>query len=232
MQIQHNDFATAAFIRSSLKRGLARQAMADAARGDAALGVIFADAAGMRANAKAMQRMAARFAGQRGVVRVGRAPDGSRITLYARNHREVRTRHAAQDLFAEEALVYSRIRLRCAKGQVMVAITRASFCRHAVERWVERSAVATGQRVLADLDKEAVALLQAMALHRGFDDAGDRYFPALQAGVWAGSLDATGLEAEWGLAPVDGGNVPVFSARTFLAADQMRPTVWLKWSRS
>ncbi|MBC2834029.1 hypothetical protein [Paragemmobacter straminiformis] len=231
MQIQHNDFATAASIRASLKRGLARQAMADAQRDEAALCTLFAAAAGMRPNAKAMQRMAARSAAARGVVRAERAPDGSRITLYTRNHREVRTRKEAEEVFAEEALVYSRIGLRCDRGQVLVTITRASFCRHAIERLVERSAVTLGRGLLADLDAEAVALLRAMARQRGFDDAGDRYLPALQAGVWAGSLDATSLEPDWGLSPVQGGTVPVFSARTFLAADQMRPTVWLKWSR-
>jgi hypothetical protein len=37
------------------------------------------------------------------------------------------------------------------------------------------------------------------------------------------------LDADWGLSTEAAPSVPIFSARTFLSASEMRPTVYLRW---
>jgi hypothetical protein len=61
-----------------------------------------------------------------------------------------------------------------------------------------------------------------------FAHEGDEYLPAGEAGVWAGSQDATRPDPSWGITREDA-CIPAFSARTFLGPDQMKPCVWLRW---
>ncbi len=63
-------------------------------------------------------------------------------------------------------------------------------------------------------------------------DGDDEYLP-LRTGVWAGGLDMLAPDPAWGPAFAgDDRPLPVFSVRTFLGEDEMRPMVWLGWSEA
>ncbi|WP_431298466.1 hypothetical protein [Tabrizicola sp. BL-A-41-H6] len=228
MQIQHSDFATKASIRCSLKRGLARQAMRHAEATEADLPRIVALAAAVRPNLKSLQRLAVRVQGQIGVVRVALTSDGAGVIAFVRNVRQVRTQVEAREVFTEAAIVYTRMEIRCSWGVATYRISRASFCLHALERLVERSDVVTDRPLLTWVDSEALQILRAIKRGQDFQEDGDHFVPAIASGVWAGSVDAAGLEEDWGLTSAGPDVVPFFSARTFLSMDQMRPTVWLR----
>lgn len=228
MQIRHGQFATKALIRCSLSRGLARQALDHAAVVEADVAALVLLASTVRPNAKAMLRLAAQLAGKRGVVRAG--VGGGGVVIVARNLCTIRTQVGAQDIFAERSLVYTRLAIRAAQGRARFHVTRAGFSLHALERLVERSAVALDAPLLAAADCEAVHLLRGLSQSRDFGDGEDRFVPAVAQGVWAGSPDHAGLDADWGLVAAEQGEgVPFFSVRTFLGEDEMRPTVWLAW---
>ena len=85
--------------------------------------------------------------------------------------------------------------------------------------------------LLEAVDAEAMTILRHTAKARLIEDGDDHYAAGLQSGVWAGRVDHSDPEPEWGLSPTDPeARVPVFSARTFLSPEEMRPTVWLRWN--
>lgn len=218
----HNEFTSSQALRQSLKRGLARQALADAAAADADLPGVFRLAATIGPNRKALERGAARLQVMRGVVAVALAAEGLVVTV--RSLREVITRAGATDLFAEKSVLYTRIAVLGGLRNAGFQIQRASLSAHALERMVERSAVALDRRLLAGVDAEARVLMRRMAAGGLVEDGGDIYAATSLPGAWAGSLDLSGLEADWGLAyPSQTAKIPVYSVRTFLGVAEMRP---------
>ena len=225
MGMAYADFSKSS-IRLALKRGLARQIMAQATEGD--IPQVIAQLAELRPNRKAQERLAERLQRQRGIVRVTLSETGLVITL--RNRRQMISRIEDSDAFTEETLFYTRISARMTRTGPSLHVSRASFSCHALERLVERSAVALDCPLLPAVDSEAVTILWHAARARLIEDGEEEYAPALQPGVWAGRVDLSEVELEWGLSHQDpAARVPVFSARTFLAPEQMRPTVWLRW---
>ena len=95
-------------LRRALKRGRAREALAQAGAEDADLATLFRLAADLRPNPRNLMRVARRLARLPGVVRVT-AAEGGGLILLARNLRRVVTRAEAAELFTEEALLYTRI---------------------------------------------------------------------------------------------------------------------------
>jgi hypothetical protein len=60
-------------------------------------------------------------------------------------------------------------------------------------------------------------------------DAGDQFVRAVEPGLWDGCVDGSNVEKDRGLAlDASGAKVPIFSARTFPGANEMRRTVWSK----
>ena len=220
--------APSADLCRALKRGRAREALAHAGAEDADLATLFRLAVDLRPNPRNLTRMARRLARLPGVLRVT-AAEGGGLILLARNLRRVVTRAEAAELFAEEALLYTRIGLVPGRRSPGFTLLRASFCLHALERLVERSAVPLDAPLLPTLDAEADRLLRRLATGGMIEDAGDQFLPARAEGVWAGSLDETSLEPDWNLVPTAETPLRLFSARTFLGPDQMRPTLWAKW---
>lgn len=213
-------------IRVAVKRGLARQTIANAQEADTAR--VFAQLIELRPNRKAQDRLAERLQRQVGVVRLARSEAGMVVTL--RNRRNMISRVEDTDVFAEDTLFYTRVSVRATRNGPNFQISRASLTSHALERLVERSAVALDRPLMAAVDAEAVTILRHTARAHLIQDGEDYYAAGLQPGVWAGRIDLSDLEPEWGIAHVDPtARVPVFSARTFLAPEQMRPTVWLRW---
>lgn len=229
MQIQHSHFGTSASLRNALKRGLARQAMSHAAQAEADVAALVRISTNMRPNAKAMQRLAQQLASRKGVVKVAKSNEG--LVVIVRNVCQIRNQIDQQDLFRETALVYTRLAIRCLRHAVGYHVSRASFCLHALERLVERSPVALDRPLLPVADQEAVRVLRGLAQGRDFTENGDHFIPAVANGVWAGGLDQAALDEEWGLVCKDAAGVPLFSARTFLSEDEMRPTVWYSWKQ-
>lgn len=229
MQIQHSHFATNASLRTALKRGLARQAMSHAAQAEADVAALVRLSTNMRPNAKAMQRLAQQLASRKGMVKVAKGDEG--LVVVVRNVCQIRNQIDQQDIFTETALVYTRFAIRCLRTGVGYHVSRASFCLHALERLVERSAVALDRPLLPVADQEAVRVLRGLAQGRDFTENGDHFIPAVANGVWAGGVDQAALDEDWGLVCKDAAEVPLYSARTFLSEDEMRPTVWYSWKQ-
>ncbi len=216
-------------LRQSLKRGLARQAM-DQAEGDQAQPpLVLAELAGLRPNGKSVQRVARRLGRLAGVVRVARL-SGHGLMLVLRNRREVTTRSGGAHVFDEPALVYTHVAAVLDTVRQRVSLHRAGFGPHALERFVERGKVSLDGPLLPQVDAAAVLLLRAFARDAVIEEGGDQAISAGSAGLWAGSADLSTVEDDWPVAARSGGPVPIFSARTFLSPEVMRPILWLKWS--
>lgn len=231
MHIAHADFSGSRSLRRSLKRGLAREALAHARMDEADIPRIIATCQDLRPNAKALSRHAQRLSRMRGVVRASVAAGG--IVLVLRNVRQMVSRTEGADLFAETTLFYTRLTMKCSHQGIGFTLSRASFCLHALERLVERSLVAPDRPMLSAVDGEARAVLRALAQAEVIEDGAERYLRACQSGVWAGSVDRSALEEDWGLSyGTEAAPIVVFSVRTFLGPDEMRPTLWLSWQGS
>lgn len=230
MQIQHTDFALSPSLRISLKRGRAREAVSQAQRSEADIPSCIAMAKAFRPNTKARSRLAQRLLRRPGIVAV-RCNDDQGLSLVLRNTRHLLTRKDAADVFGEISLVYTSMILSVAYGSVMFSLQRASFGLHALERLFERSALSLDHPMLPAVDAEASRLFCNSRSEKTFCEDDDTFISAKTDGLWAGSWDHCAIEEDWNLRMVDpGALVPVFSARTFLAPEQMRPSVWLRWN--
>ena len=213
-------------LRHSLKRGLARQAIAVAGQQQADHSAAFAEFRRLAPNRKALERCAQRFRIASGTVLAG-ISDG-RLILVLRNLCNVQTRADGVEAFREDALIYTRFIVLLGKGGMATWINRASFSLHALERFVERSDCAIGPDILPMIDVEAVALLRRAMACDLIEQDDDCFIRARAEGVWAGSIDQALPDQSWDVAR-DDACVPTFSARTFLGPAEMRPAVWLRW---
>ncbi|MEH7829837.1 hypothetical protein [Gemmobacter denitrificans] len=228
MQMNHAAFACSPALRTSLKRGLARQTIAMADRAASDMPGLFRIAAGLRPNAKAVERLALRLKGRPGVVRVAMAPGGKGLSLITRAVRAVEARVEGATVFHETGLIYLRARVGMVGPILGLRLSAVSFCAHALERLVERSDIDLQNALLPQVDAEAQAIFRGWDRAARIEEAGDEYYPAASPGLWAGGHDEMALDPDWGLS--NGcGRLPVFSARTFLSEAEMRPTVWLRW---
>ena len=228
MQMTHVDFSRSTALRTSLKRGLARQALSEADRDSADLPALFALAAGLRPNPKGLDRMAARLRAQRGVTRVAQAACRKALSFTARALRRVEARVQGETAFHETGLIYLRARTERTGGQSCFRISAVSFCGHALERLVERSDLPL-KALLPAVDAEAQAIFRSWDRGARIVEDGDEFHPASTPGVWAGGHDAMCLDPDWGLSTAAAPSIPVFSVRTFLSPVEMRPTVYLRW---
>ncbi|MBP9185220.1 MAG: hypothetical protein KBF78_18975 [Fuscovulum sp.] len=228
MQMNHADFARSPALRASLKRGLARQAIAAADRCRPDLPGLIRMAAGLRPNPKGVERMAARIKAHPGVTRVTAARDGRSLTFIARLVRMVDARVGGDTVFHETGLIYLRCRVGMMGQGLSFELSAVGFCCHALERLVERSDLPLDRALLPQVDAEAQQILRSWDSGSGIVEDGDDYHAARTEGVWAGSHDLMALDPDWNLTNRCG-RMPVFSARTFLSPAEMRPTVWLRW---
>jgi hypothetical protein len=228
MQMNHAAFARSHSLRLSLKRGLARQAIAMADRDTPDMAGLFQVAAGLRPNAKAVERLGLQLQRRSGVVRVSKARDGKALTFITRAVRAVEARVEGQTVFQETGLIYLRATVGMTGPHLGFRLSAVSFCTHALERLVERSDVNLQTALLPQVDAEAQAIFRGWELAARIMDAGDEYYPAATPGLWAGGHDEMALDPNWNL--FNGcGHLPIFSARTFLSEAEMRPTLWLRW---
>ena len=117
---------------------------------------------------------------------------------------------------------YTCVAIRAGRGSTGYRLMRVSFWLHAVARLVKRSPVALAQPLLASVDAEAVMVLAGADL---IADGEDHSARATGQGLWAGSLDTSRMEGGCDLTYANpAAQIPVFSARTWLSPDKMRPT--------
>lgn len=226
--IQADFYATPA-ARVSLKRGLARQAMSHAAGNQADLHELLVVLDCLRPNAKARERMARRIKAMRGVVRV--TSKGDALVILVRNQAEITTAAEEVAVFSETSLIYTRLTARCEGGRCIYDMSRASFSLHALQRLVERGGVALDRALLPVVDGEAAGILRTLSKDSFIREDEDVFAQAGVPGLWAGAVDGMALDPEWGLRHKDADvRVPVFSVRTFLSPDEMRPMVWMRWN--
>lgn len=231
MYMSHTNFTASPSLRVSLKRGLARQAFAMAERADADIPTLFRMAAELRPNKKSLDRVAARIKARPGIVRVTLNADQKGITFIARMARDVEARVEGATAFQEAGLIYLRVRVVFGWQGVGLQLSASNFCRHAVERLVERSAIPLEEGLLPQLDREAAALFRNWDCAALIAEAGDEFYPAVASGIWAGGHDEMAVGADWGLSDLVG-RLPLFSVRTFLSEAEMRPTIWLRWKNN
>lgn len=226
MTVEISRPSEARHLRLSLKRGLARQAMARAARAQADHASIFSELFRMAPNRRGMERTVLRLRKAPGVVSAGIAR--GTVVVVLRTACAMVTRTEGVDAFTEDALIYTRMTVVREKRKEGTSISRASVSRHALERFIERGNCPLGPDVLDAVDAEAATLLGRAVRGDLIAHDGDDYLRARGAGVWAGSLDLTPPEPGWRTGREDA-CIPTFSARTFLGPDEMKPCVWLRW---
>ena len=175
MSIQFPDPIGSRSLRRSLKRGLARQTMQHARTADADSDKIFAALRKMKPNRLVMERLVHRLRRLPGVVRAGIGAEGRGVVIVLRNVCETVTRAEAADLFSECALLFTRVCAVAQRDSVQFGINRATFCLHALERFVERSQSPLDPSFLAAVDAEAVVLLRAGASSARIEHDGDSY---------------------------------------------------------
>lgn len=229
MQMSHSAFGSSPALRVSLKRGLARQAIDLAARTPPDLPRLFRQAAELRPNRIALERMACRIRKQPGVVRAALVGDARALVFVTRVVRKIEIRVDGAEVFRETGLVYVRTRAGFEGKQLAFRLSAISFSCHALERLVERSALPLDRPLLPAVDAEARQIFRGWDTEGLIVDTGDQYHRAATAGLWAGGHDRMAMDDDWGLCGRDDTSLPVFSARTFLSETEMRPTLWLRW---
>lgn len=214
--------------RCSLARGLAGQAMAQAARDNAETARILTELHGVAPNMRSRQRYATRLRGRRGVVSARAMADGLVVVL--RSVMTVDLRKEGVQCFSEDRIVWTRAHVRSGKRAIRFKMDAVHATRHVLQRRVERTDCPL-RDFLSDMD---TAMLHALArLSKGsvLTDREDQYLLA-RRGVWAGGPEDVCADPAWGLAFRHGAPMEVFAIRTFLGEDEMRPTVWLEWSEA
>lgn len=214
--------------RRSLARGLARQAMAEAANDNADTSRILTELHGMSPNTRNRQRFAARLRARRGVVHARAVKDGLVVVL--RSVMAVDLRKEGVSCFSEDRIAWTRVHVRCGKRSIGFKLDVAHVTHHAIQRRVERSDCPLND-LLGVMDAAMLRAVTRLAKGGVLTDRDDDFLPA-QQGVWAGGMEETCAHPSWG--PAFGGGAPlqVFAIRTYLGEEEMRPTVWLHWSES
>jgi len=131
-------------------------------------------------------------------------------------------------MFREESVLYILMKIELRAGRVSFGFCAIGFCLHAIERLVERSDLPL-EPVLPALDAEALAAFGKLALEAVIEDRAEHFLRASTPGVWAVSPDRMALDPDWRLQSPTGTGIPLYSMRTFLGPNEMRPTLWLRW---
>lgn len=217
-----------ATARRSLARGLARQAMTEAASDSANTSRILSELHDMAPNARSRQRFAARLRGRRGVVQACAVGDG--LVVLLRSVMTVELRKEGVPCFTEDRIAWTRVHVRCGKGTIGFRLDAVHATHHAIQRRVERSGCPLCD-LLSDMDASMQRALARLAESSVLIDRDDDYLPARQ-GVWAGGTEEICADPTWGPAFRHGAPLQIFAARTYLSEEEMRPKVWLGWSKA
>lgn len=216
------------FARPSLSRGLARQAVDHAQRDSADATALFDATRGMAPNLRSRQRCAARLRRARGVIRAAATRHGMQMVF--RTALEVDLRKEGVSCFSETRIDWTWVHVVRDRRQTLFQLCSIHVAPHALERRVERSDCPL-EDLLPQMDAAMLRALDRLCRGAVLEDRDDHFLPA-KAGVWAGGYELTAPDPAWGPAFADAAPMPVFSIRTYLGEEQMRPTVWYGWSGS
>ena len=139
---------------------------------------LFRVAAGLRPNAKAVERLAARLKGRPGVARVAVVQGGKALSVTTRAVRPVEARVEGATVFSETALIYLRVRVGMMGPGLAVHLSAVSFCTHALERLVERSDLDLRSALLPQVDAEAQAIFRGRDRGARIVEDGDEFSTA------------------------------------------------------
>ncbi|GGH40167.1 hypothetical protein SAMN05444007_11440 [Cribrihabitans marinus] len=214
--------------RGSLARGLAGQALVDAAQDNADMARILMELHSIAPNPRSRQRFAARLRGRRGVVSARTVADG--LVILLRSVMTVDLRKDGAACFREDRIAWTRVHVRSGKRAIGFQMDAVHATRHVLQRRVERSDCPL-DGLLGDMDAAMARALTRLAQGGVLTDREDDYLLA-QRGVWAGGTEVMPADPAWGPAFRHGAALEVFAIRTFLGEEEMRPTVWLGWSEA
>jgi len=215
--------------RGSLGRGLARQALEEAEADCADAAGIVRSLHDLRPNLRNHARHARRLMRRRGVLRA--STTGCDLQVVFRNTLDVTVRKDGTDCFRERRIAWTSVRARAGKHMISFVTWQVQAGLHAMQRHVQRSDCPL-HNLLPQLDGAMTEALEWLDREDPMRDGDDEYLP-LRSGVWAGGLDMLASDPAWGPAFAgDDGPLPVFSVRTFLGEEEMRPMVWLGWSEA
>lgn len=215
--------------RGSLGRGLARQALTEAEAGCADAAGIVHSLHDLGPNPLNRARHARRLMRRRGVLRASATRGG--VAVVFRNTLDVIVRKDGTDCFRESRIAWTSVRARAGKHMISFVTWQVQVGLHAMQRYVERSACQLAN-LLPQMDRAMADALDWLDREDPLRDGDDEYLP-LGSGVWAGGIDILASDAAWGPAFAgDARPLPVFSVRTFMGEEEMRPMVWLGWAEA
>lgn len=182
----------------------------------------------LQLNAKEMDRLARQIKAKPGVVAVSLTRDRKIVSFIARIVCNVEALRDGLSIFHETGLIYFWTRAWLERKTPRFQICAVSFCAHAPERLAERSDVPIQTALLPEIDTEAQEIFRRWDREAViFEDVDDCY-PAISAGVWAGGHDEMEPEPGWGINTIFDPSLPIVSARTFLSAEELRPSVGIR----
>jgi hypothetical protein len=215
--------------RGSLGRGLARQALAEAEAGCADASGIVHSLHDLAPNPRNGARHARRLMRRRGVLRASATRGG--VAVVFRHTLNVTVRKDGTDCYREPCIAWTSVRASAGKHRISFVTWQVQAGLHALQRHVERSACPL-HNLLPQMDRAMTEALDWLDREDPLRDGDDEYLP-FRNGVWAGGLDMLASDPAWGPAFAgDDRQLPVFSVRTFLGEEEMRPMVWLGWSEA
>lgn len=182
MKIQH----TAPSLRSSLRRGSAREGLSFAQQDEANIPAQIAAGKAFRSNKKACTRLAQRLRRLPDVVTVTHG-EVRTVNLVLRNTRHVVKRTEAADIFGETSALYTSILVSVAQGRLHFSIQGTSLGLHALERLFERGDLALDRPKLSAVDAEACIVFRNVNTGVLIEEHDNGFIPDLRAGVWAGT---------------------------------------------
>ena len=214
--------------RRALARGYARECMAAAQADSADAARLMTELHDLAPNAQSRQRFAKRLGRRPGVVRAAATNYG--IALTFRRHLDVTLNRDGTTLFREERIAWTRVEAVAGRGEIVFLTQELHVSFHAIQRHLERSA-APMRGLLAHLDVEMSRLARHIKTSEPILDRDDEFLPSAD-GMWAGEREFLADDPAWGAAFAHAGaQQPLFSIRTYLGEAELRPVVWLAWSR-
>lgn len=213
----------------SLARGYARQTLEIASQQSADAAKILNQLHDLAPNKKNRGRTVARLRKHRGVISAVTSTGGVRMVL--RSTLDVTVCGDEVGAYTEPRISWMQVYARSGRGNVGFNLACIQVSLHAIQRRLERSDLDRND-ALARLDHSMMRAFKWLEAHDPLDDSRGEYLP-MQHGVWAGRTEQTSIDQNWGAAFRNAASpLRLFSIRTYLSEDEMRPLVWLDWSRT
>lgn len=213
--------------RMSASPRLARRAFGSAEKDCADVARNLSELHHLAPNLQSRQRFARRLLRRPGVLSAVATRTGLRVIL--RSTLNVTLRKDGSECFTEPRICWLRITATAGRGVIGFSSRCIQVSLHTLQRRIQRTLCPLVDP-LKEMDEAITRALHWLARNEPLHDRDDAFLPG-RAGAWAGGIDEMAPDPAWGAAfASDPAPLEVFSIRTFLAEEQMRPTLWLTWS--